>query len=142
MRLGLRAIAGVGAAVLLAGAARADANNFVFFFTANDNAFQAYLDLNNRTTDAAGYPVVNVKIAAISDTFRTWIKTNFPGAETADYAIDPYSVDCADKMVAEHRIVFYDANSFPMNAYDYGGKMGPPITGSMKYEMMRKVCGF
>jgi len=45
-------------------------------------------------------------------------------------------------MVAEHRIVFYDANTFPLSNYDYGGTMGMPIAGSMKDLMMHKVCGF
>jgi hypothetical protein len=142
MRLYCRALAACAAVLLFAGAARADAPNYVYFFTANNNAFTAYLDMNNRTTDAQGYPVVNVKITAISDAFRGWIKTNLPGGETADYAIDPYSIDCAHRMVAEHRIVFYDANTFPLHNYDYGGVMGMPIAGSMKDLMMKKVCGF
>lgn len=126
----------------MAGAAHAEPFNYVDFFTANNNAYEAYLDMNNRTTDGSGYPLVNVKITAMSDAFRGWVKTNFPGGENADYAIDPYSVDCSGRRVGEHRIVFYDSNGFPLTNYDFGGSMAPPITGSMKYYMMQKVCGF
>lgn len=120
----------------------ADTPNYVDFFRADNNNFEAYLDLNNQTTDGAGYKLVNVKIADFNDTFRGWIKTNFPGGESAAYAIDPYSVDCANKTVGEHLLVFYDSNSLPLTHYDFGGHMAPPITRSMKFYMMNKVCGF
>ena len=131
----------IGVSGLLAATARAETPNYVDFFTANGNSFEAYLDLNNQSIDGSGYKLVNVKIGTISEAFRSWIKTNFPGGETADYAIDPYSVDCTNKTVGEHRIVFYDANGLPLTNYDFGGHMAPPIGGSMKDEMMKKVCG-
>jgi hypothetical protein len=127
---------------LLAAAAMADTTNYVDFFQANNSNYEAYLDLNNQTTDAAGYRLVNVKLTAFSDNFRNWIKQNFPGGETASYAIDPYSIDCAGKAVAEHQLTFYDANDLPLSHYDFGGHMAPPITSTMKYYMMNKVCGF
>ncbi len=74
--------------------------------------------------------------------FRGWIKKNYPGSETADYALDPYSIDCTGKTVGEHRVVFYDANGFPLGNFDFGGHMAPPIAGSMKDALMDKVCGF
>ena len=127
---------------LTAGAARADDSNYVKFFTANNNAYNAYLDMNNQSTDASGYRLVNVKLVDMSETFRGWIKTNFPGGETAAYAIDPYSIDCSNKQTGEHLLVFYDSNDLPLTNYDFGGHMAPPITGSMKYYLMQKVCGF
>lgn len=136
---------GIGALCLagLAGmVARASDPNYEYFFIANNDSYKAYLDHNNQSTDAARYRLVNVKISTFSDTFRTWIKKNFPGAETADYALDPYSIDCSGKMVGEHRLVFYDSNGFPMADYDFGGHMAPPIGGTMKDELMKKVCGF
>lgn len=122
--------------------ALADSSNYVEFFTANNSAYNAYLDLNNQTTDASGYRLVNTKLVDMSDTFRGWIKTNFPGGETAAYAIDPYSIDCSSKQIGEHLLVFYDSNDMPLTSYDFGGHMAPPITGSMKYYLMQKVCGF
>jgi hypothetical protein len=140
LRLSLVFLACIGG--LTAVAAQADDSNYVEFFTANNNAYDAYLDLNNQTTDASGYRLVNVKLLNMSDAFRGWIKTNFPGGENAAYALDPYSIDCSSKQVGEHLLVFYDSNGFPLTSYDFGGHMAPPITGSMKYYMMQKVCGF
>ncbi|HEY5347428.1 MAG TPA: hypothetical protein VIJ72_04485, partial [Rhizomicrobium sp.] len=111
------------------------------FFTAANNGFAAYLDLNNQTNDAKGYRLVNVKLDSMSDAFRGWIKENFPGGENAAYAIDAYSIDCAGKQTGEHLLVLYDANSFPLTSHDYGGEMAPPITSSMKFYLMQKVCG-
>lgn len=128
--------------VMLTATAMAETPNYVDIFQANNAAYEAYLDLNNQMTDAAGYRVVNVKLTAFSDTFRTWIKTNFPGGETASYAIDPYSIDCAGKTVGEHQLTFYDANDLPLTHYDFGGHMAPPIASTMKFYMMNKVCGF
>ncbi len=132
----------IGVAGVLPGGARAETPNYVDFFTANNAGYEAYLDLNNQSTDGAGNRLVNVKIANISETFRGWIKTNFPGGETADFAIDPYSVDCTGKMVGEHTLVLYDANGLPLANYDFGGHMAPPIGGTMKDALMKKVCGF
>jgi hypothetical protein len=129
-------------AVLPASPALADQPDYVDFFKADNAAYEAYLDLNNQSVDGKGHRLVNVKIAAISDAFRGWIKANFPGGETAAYAIDPYEVDCADKTVGEHRVVFFDANGFPLTNYDFGGAMSPPVGGSMQDAMMKKVCGF
>ncbi len=132
---------GVAVCLLVVGA-MAETPNYVDFFRANNAAYEAYLDLNNQTTDKDGYRLVNVKLTDFSDTFRTWIKQNFPGGETASYAIDPYSIDCAGKMVGEHQLTFYDANDLPLEHYDFGGHMAPPIAGTMKAFMMNKVCGF
>ena len=135
----LGALIAVGLAAVVAWA---DTPNYLYFFTADGDAFKAYLDLNNQSTDGAGYKLVNTKLDTFSDAFRGWIKKNFPGGETAEYAVDPYSIDCADKTVGEHRIVFYDSNHFPLADYDFGGKMAPPIAGTMKGDLMKKVCNF
>ncbi len=126
---------------LLVSAAEAETPNYVSFFSANNSAYQAYLDYNNRTTDASGNPVVNVKLDSFSDAFRGWIKQYFPGGENAAYAIDPYSINCSAKTVGKHVLVYYDANGFPITSHDYGGEMAPPLTGSMKFYMMQKICG-
>jgi hypothetical protein len=56
---------------------------YVHFFSADNKQYEAYLDLKNRGIDGVGNPVVNVKIAELSPTFRQWIKQNYPGGETA-----------------------------------------------------------
>lgn len=126
-------------AVSASGAAQANNANWLNFFAANNNAYGAYINLNDQRTDGAGYPLRDVKLTAFSDTFRGWIKTNFPGGETAQYAIDPYSIDCADKTVAEHRLVWFDSNGFPLADYDFSGKVSPPIAGSMKEFLVQSI---
>jgi len=132
----------LGVAALAGAVARAATPSYVYFFTAINDSYKAYLDTANETTDGQGYQLVSVRIDTFSDAFRGWIKTNFPGGETAVYAIDPYSIDCTGKTIGEHRIVFYDNNGYPLSDYDYGGKMAPPIADSMKDQLMHKVCGF
>ncbi len=134
---GLALLAGIGGGPL-----RAATPSYQMFFTAINDSYLAYLDTANITTDGSGNKLVSVKITTFSAPFRDWIKKNFAGAENADYAIDPYSVDCSAKTIGEHRIVFYDNNGFPLNNYDFGGHMAPPIADSMKDHLMQKVCGF
>jgi len=74
---------------------------------------------------------------AISDAFRGRIQANFPGGETAAYAIDPQDVDCADKTAGETRVAFFDASGVPLTNYDFGGAMAPPVGGSMQDAMMK-----
>jgi hypothetical protein len=116
--------------------------SYVQFFTAINDSYVAYLDTVNQTIDGQGYKLFSVKLAQFSTPFRDWIKKNFPGAETAEYAIDPYSIDCVHKTIGEHRLVWYDSNGFPMGDYDFGGKMAPPNADTMKDHLMQKVCGF
>lgn len=115
--------------------------NFQYFFTATNAAFEGYLDRGNLTSDSDGNPLVNVKLTKFSAAFRGWIKSNFPGAETADYAIDSYSVDCESKKVGEHQITWYDAANNELTDYDFGGIMSTPISYSMKENLMKKLCG-
>lgn len=126
---------------LTTSAAYADQPNYIRFFTANNSAYVAYLDMNNQSADAAGNRMVNVKIDTISDAFRDWIKQYFPGGENAAFAIDPYSIDCSAKTVAEHSLAYYDANGFPLTSHDYGGQMVTPINGSMQFYLLERVCG-
>ena len=131
----------VGFVALTTTAAYADQPNYVRFFSASNGAYVAYLDSNNQSTDSAGNRLVDVKIDTISDAFRGWIKQYFPGGENAAYAIDSYGVDCSAKTMAEHLLVYYDANGFPLTSHDYGGQMGTPITGSMQFYLVQHVCG-
>ena len=126
---------------LTTSAAYADQPNYSQFFSASNGAYVAYLDLNNQSTDPAGNRMVDVKIDTISDAFRGWIKQYFPGGENAAYAIDSYGIDCSAKTMAEHLLVYYDANGFPLTSHDYGGQMGTPITGSMQFYLVQHVCG-
>lgn len=114
---------------------------FTYFFTETNRAFEAYMDSGHMTVDADGNRLVTVKLTKFNDTFRMWIKTNFPDGEDADYAIDQYSIDCEGKMVGEHQIVWYDAKGNELTDYDFGGDMNAPITYSMKDILMKRVCG-
>jgi hypothetical protein len=122
-------------------ASKAPAGNFKYFFTATGAAFEAYMDLASQKADSEGNKSVTVKLAKFSSSFRDWIKSNFPGGETADYAIDSYSIDCEGKKVGEHEIVWYDANGSELTNYDFGGILSTPIIYSMKENLMKKMCG-
>lgn len=132
----------LGAAALAGMIARAATPSYQYFFTAINDSYKAYLDTANLTTDGQGYRLVSVRLDTFSDSFRDWIKKNFPGGETAVYAIDPYSIDCSGKTIGEHNLVWYDSNGYPLTNYDFGGHMAPPIADSMKDHLMQKVCGF
>jgi hypothetical protein len=127
---------------LLISAAKAETPNYVYFFNAGNGAYHAYLDYNNRTTDASGNLVVNVKLDSFSEAYRSMIKQYFPGAENTAYAIYPISVNCSAKTIGGHVLVYYDGNGFPITSHDYGGVMASPVTGAMEFYLMQKVCGF
>jgi hypothetical protein len=120
---------------------KAPASNFQYFFTATGGAFEAYLDLASQKMDPDGNKLVTVKLIKFSSSFRDWIKSNFPGGETADYAVDSYSIECEAKKVGEHEIAWYDANGSELATYDFGGILSTPITYSMKENLMKKMCG-
>jgi hypothetical protein len=122
-------------------ASKGPAGNFKYFFTATGAAFEAYMDLASQKPDSDGNKSVTVKLAKFSSSFRDWIKSNFPGGETADYAIDSYSIDCEGKKVGEHEIVWYDASGSELTNYDFGGILSTPIIYSMKENLMKKMCG-
>jgi hypothetical protein len=126
---------------VMVGAAQADTPNYISFFTAGNGAYQAYLDQNNRTTDTSGSTMVNAKVDTFSDAFRGWIKRYFPGGENAAYAIQSYGLNCSARTVASHTVTYYDANGMPLASHDYGGAVTTPITGSMEFYMMQKICG-
>jgi hypothetical protein len=121
--------------------AAAPASTFKYFFTASDAAFEAYVDDSNKKPDADGNKLVNVKLIKFSGAFRNWIKSNFPGGETADYAMDSYSIDCYGRKVGEHQITWYDASGSELTDYDFGGILSTPMTYSMKDNLMKKLCG-
>src|SRR6185437_5961762 len=109
--------------------------------TASDAAFEASMDQANFSVDHDGNKLVTVKLTKFSGAFRNWIKSNFPGGETADYAIDAYSLDCDGRKVGEHVITWYDSANADLTDYDFGGNMSTPIAFSMKDNLMKKVCG-
>lgn len=137
LRTGLMALA----IWALAGAAFAQAG-MVHFFDALNSGFAAYYDPNEATRDAAGLRMFNVREQAFSADFRsTFIASNFPAAQNADYAIDQYSVDCAARQVGEHQLIFYSSSGVPLTTYDFGGQMKTPIPNSLKDFLVRRVCG-
>ena len=115
--------------------------DFQYFFTATDAAFEGYLDHANLGPDADGNKLAAVKLMKFSASFRAWIKSNFPGGEAADYAIDSYSIDCQARKVGEHTITWYDSGGNELTDYDFGGTMSTPISYSMKENLMKKMCG-
>lgn len=129
------------AACLAVGARSASAENLKHFFDANNAQFQAYVDKDDHTQDARGRPLATVKLMAFSPAFRDWIEKNFPHGHDAAYALDPYSIDCSSRQVAEHRLVYYDNNGLPLASYDFGDTMGTPIPHSMKDYLVQEICG-
>jgi hypothetical protein len=117
------------------------AQDFKYFFTATNAAFEAYLDQASLKMDRDGNKLVTVKLMKFSGAFRNWIKSNFPGGETADYAIDSYSIDCEARKVGEHEITWLDSSSTELANYDFGGTMSTPINYSLKENLMKKLCG-
>lgn len=117
------------------------APDFKYFFTAANAAYEAHFDQANVTQDRDGNKLVTVKLMKFSPAFRDWIKSNFPGGEAAEYAIDSYSIDCQEKKVGEHQIVWYDPSGSELTDYDFGGNLSAPISYSMKENLMKKLCG-
>lgn len=113
-------------------------NNFVAF--AKQGGFEAFYDANYEMTDSSGYRLVNVKVTGFSSTFRSWIHTNYRGAEFADYALIQYSVDCASKTVAEHLMVFYDANGNDLGSHDAREQMTQPMATTVKFDLLLAIC--
>ena len=60
-------------AVSARGAAQANNANWFNFFAADNNAYEAYINLNDQRTDGAGYPLRDVKLTAFSDAFRGYL---------------------------------------------------------------------
>lgn len=123
------------------GAGPQAAPSFQYFFTAKDQAFEAYYDPSSRDLDSDGDRLVTVRMTKFSAAFRDWVKTNFPGGETADYAVDTYSIDCDKKLISEHRLVWFDNTGTELTDFDFGGALGTPARYSLKDNLMRKVCG-
>ena len=141
MRIRLGIVLAILALAAGVGLVTAQAPSYKYFFTATDQSFEAYFDQAGMTLDKNGDKLVPVKLTRFSASFRKWIKDNFPDGETADYAIDSYSIDCEAKTVGEHRIVWYDAGGSELTEYDFGGRLTSPIAYSMKDNLMKKVCG-
>jgi len=99
------------------------------------------MDETGATADRDGNKLITVKLMKFSGPFRNWIKSNFSGGETADYALDSYSVDCEAKKVGEHEITWNDSGGNELASYDFGGVMSTPIPYSMKDNLMKKLCG-
>ena len=117
------------------------APGFHYFFTAKDQAFEAYYDNTRVVLDEDGNKLVAVRMTKFSTGFRDWIRTNFPGGESADYAVDTYSIDCQARTVGEHRLIWYDTGATELTDFDFGGAMSTPARYSLKDNLMRKVCG-
>lgn len=133
--------ASAGLVCLAGGLARAAAPHYVLFFADAFGNFNAYYDADNVTTDGSGYKLVHFKLAGFSESERPVIEQICPGAGNAEYALGSYTIDCSQKTVGDHRVVWYDSEEKPLVKCDFSGPMAD-AKGAVKQQLIEKICGF